>query len=189
MNPRIKDLAGRHFGRLLVVEFVETRRASKCKNASSTAFWKCLCDCGKYIVVPRERLISGNTKSCGCLWNDTMRLPENEGSFNHILSRYKCQAIERGYNFDLTKEEFKKLTNDRCYYCGAEPKQCSKQNGCYGHYVYNGIDRVNNTKGYTVFNCVTCCKRCNRAKDTMTKDEFIDWIARVYHNLVEKYDE
>lgn len=29
--------------------------------------FKCLCDCGKYTVVEKSRLINGVTKSCGCL--------------------------------------------------------------------------------------------------------------------------
>ena len=44
----------------------------------------------------------------------------------------------------------------------------------------NGIDRIDSSKGYTVENSVPCCKYCNTAKNTMSVDEFLKWIGRVY---------
>jgi hypothetical protein len=34
---------------------------------------------------------------------------------------------------------------------------------------YNGIDRVDNEKGYLVENCVPCCFTCNSLKKSVTK--------------------
>lgn len=51
----LKDLAGQRFGRLTVI-----RRA---KNSRLV----CQCDCGNQILVYRNNLKSGSTKSCGCL--------------------------------------------------------------------------------------------------------------------------
>lgn len=50
-----------------------------------------------------------------------------------------------------------------------------------GAYTYNGIDRVDNNKGYTITNSVPCCKDCNFAKRDMTHDEFIAWVTRVFN--------
>ena len=36
----------------------------------------------------------------------------------------------------------------------------------------NGVDRVDNTKGYSVDNSVPCCKFCNTAKHTMSEGDF-----------------
>jgi 5-methylcytosine-specific restriction endonuclease McrA len=47
----------------------------------------------------------------------------------------------------------------------------------------NGIDRVNNSIGYTSANSVACCGVCNTSKSDMEKDEFIDWIKQVYNYL------
>lgn len=55
---RIKNLLNQRFGKLLVCEFVGTK--------NGRALWLCKCDCGKEIVVPSTRLLSGNTKTCGC---------------------------------------------------------------------------------------------------------------------------
>lgn len=54
------DLLNQRFGRLVVV-----LRASNGSNRNSR--WKCSCDCGQEIIVPRYNLLSGNTTSCGCL--------------------------------------------------------------------------------------------------------------------------
>lgn len=56
----------------------------------------------------------------------------------------------------------------------------SKNPQCNGDYVYNGIDRVDNTKGYTIDNVVPCCGICNMAKGKLNQQEFQNWIKRVY---------
>jgi len=43
----------------------------------------------------------------------------------------------------------------------------------------DGVDRVDNTKGYTKENCVPCCKICNRLKSDLTKEEFEEYQKRV----------
>ena len=53
------NMIGLRFGRLLVVERAENTLQNK-------AQWKCLCDCGKNVVVSRRNLV-GETKSCGCM--------------------------------------------------------------------------------------------------------------------------
>lgn len=51
-----------------------------------------------------------------------------------------------------------------------------------GEYHYNGIDRKNNSKGYTLENAVPCCGQCNIAKASFTEHEFISWVRMVYEN-------
>lgn len=43
-----------------------------------------------------------------------------------------------------------------------------------GVIAINGMDRVLNSQGYTIENCVTCCKICNRAKSNLT---IADWVT------------
>lgn len=49
--------------------------------------------------------------------------------------------------------------------------------------LYNGIDRVDSSLGYTVDNVVPCCKLCNQAKNNLSKQEFVDWVKRVYDHI------
>lgn len=64
MKP-ILQLHGRRFGRLVVLD-----EADRIKNHRR---WNCVCDCGNTITVYQTCLISGNTRSCGCLAVDVVR--------------------------------------------------------------------------------------------------------------------
>ena len=70
-----------------------------------------------------------------------------------------------------------------CHYCGVEPEkisQSSNKNKPYnGDYIYNGIDRIDNNKGYTMDNVVPCCEICNNAKKNLSKVKFISWLDRI----------
>lgn len=60
-----KDISGEKFGRLFVLEYAGN-------SEKGIATWKCLCDCGNIVIVNGDNLRSGNTKSCGCLRDDTI---------------------------------------------------------------------------------------------------------------------
>lgn len=60
-----KDLTGKRFGRLTVIEYVGTKHNKSGKNAK--AQWKCQCDCGNIRIVDSASLLLGRSKSCGCL--------------------------------------------------------------------------------------------------------------------------
>ncbi len=181
------DLIGKRFGRLVVQE--------NTNNKSFGAYiWKCQCDCGNISYVSSSRLNSGKTKSCGCYKRDmdTLRVikPYGEASFNSLYNRYKQGAKKRNINFDLSKEEFKFLTKQICFYCGCEPYQIMNKSNkeCNGTYVYNGIDRVDNNLGYIKENCVSACGVCNRAKDIMGIIEFSEWITNLKNKFLHDDD-
>jgi hypothetical protein len=77
--------------------------------------------------------------------------------------QYITSALKRKYVMELQFNEFEELVKQRCYYCNY-----IKQSEA------NGIDRVDNSKGYTKENCVSCCEVCNRIKHVYDKDFFID---------------
>lgn len=55
-----KNLVGRKFGKLTVVEDTGQR------NQKKGIIWKCKCDCGEYKNVSSAHLRSGSITSCGC---------------------------------------------------------------------------------------------------------------------------
>ena len=57
--PKLIDLTGKKFNKLLVLERAE--------NIGKKVAWRCLCDCGNETIVEGYSLKSGQTKSCGCL--------------------------------------------------------------------------------------------------------------------------
>lgn len=69
--PKFIDRTGFRYGRLTVV--AEAGRSSLKK-----VLWRCLCDCGKELIVDACRLQTANTTSCGCYLKD--RLTKHGGS-------------------------------------------------------------------------------------------------------------
>jgi len=97
-----------------------------------------------------------------------------------LLNTYKQNAKRRNLSWKLTLEQFVKLTSSNCYYCGVQPKQISwisrrKRLVPVKHeYIYNGIDRKDNTVGYIIDNCVPCCGTCNKIKNIyLTSEEML----------------
>jgi hypothetical protein len=62
-NRQASDLTGQTFGRLTVIK----RVPSPDKLSGRSTWWLCSCKCGKRLEVRRQSLVTGNTKSCGCL--------------------------------------------------------------------------------------------------------------------------
>ena len=100
-----------------------------------------------------------------------------------LMSSYKFNAKKKGLDYTLTEVQFKELTQKDCYYCGAKPSNITGRNRPAGSYIYNGLDRIDNTKGYIIDNVVTCCKTCNGAKSDLTLQEYKDFIKRSYNKI------
>lgn len=62
----VVDITNRRFGRLLALS-----RAGRTKNGR--AIWQFQCDCGKQIILKANAVMTGNTRSCGCLHREMMR--------------------------------------------------------------------------------------------------------------------
>jgi hypothetical protein len=43
----------------------------------------------------------------------------------------------------------------------------------------NGLDRVDNARGYESGNVVPCCDPCNRMKGTLSREAFLEHVALV----------
>jgi cytidyltransferase-like protein len=169
----IRDLSGQRFGRLVVQEDYEIRNRRR-------TFWQCLCDCGNQKWISRNSLQDG-TQSCGCLSKELKSLEPGQAACNKLFKRYKSDAARRNYEFKLTFEEFVTCCKQNCYYCDNMPMKCNKVSD-NGDFVYNGIDRIDPNQGYLIDNCVSCCARCNLAKGTMSKSEFLLLAKRVYRH-------
>lgn len=165
---------GHQYGHLIVLE----RRGS---NARGRAMWLCECSCGNLVIIRGTSLRLGNTKSCGC--QQAHALPRGEAAFNRLLTRMKNDAKRRKYDWQLTREQVWTLTQKPCYYCGTKPAQISRKVGINNSYIYNGLDRVDNDRSYIIDNVVPCCGTCNKAKQTMTTEEFKTWVRNIYEHF------
>lgn len=65
IEAKRKDLVNKRFDKLLVLNYAYTK--------DNRAYWNCLCDCGKNTIVEASFLVSGHTKSCGCLRTEAGR--------------------------------------------------------------------------------------------------------------------
>lgn len=181
------DLTDRTFGILTVKSLTDKK-----KYARHHAVWLCKCQCGRTKELTYVELRTA--KSCGCLkqrseaefgLRNKGRKPANtlapgESTRRTLFAGYKKSARNRGYIFELSREEFDRITNLPCHYCGGEPNNVFKdRHRREGDVVYNGVDRKDNTLGYTSDNCLPCCRMCNRAKDIFDYDQFIAWVKRV----------
>jgi len=79
---------------------------------------------------------------------------------------YKNHAKYKQCGFYLSFVEFMTFWQQSCFYCGDSIETI-------------GLDRIDNTKGYTMGNVVPCCEPCNKAKLTRTVKEFINHCQRV----------
>jgi hypothetical protein len=174
---RKRDYTGQTFGKLTAIECVGKK--------GYHYLWQCKCSCGSIVVVNTSHLKRGG--SCGCTNKERMaklgvlsRLPYGESAFNATYGSYKRSAKERDLVFEITKEEFRERTQQVCFYCGdPSSNRCLRTAGAFGAHIYNGLDRVDPTKGYRIDNLVPCCKVCNRAKRDMAIEDFIYWIERM----------
>jgi len=185
-------LTGKKFGRWLVIGEEEVRKLTP---GGDRVFWECRCDCGVVRLVRIDGLITGGSQSCGCLQKEIAReirirgnkaraLPKGEGNFNSVWRVYRKHALDKGLEFTLTKEEFRSIAIQPCYYCGDEPKQVYSPGLYNGDFAFTGVDRMNNDKGYTMDNCVPCCTICNLRKSDCDPIEFLKWAERVYLHCI-----
>jgi hypothetical protein len=71
LAPNVSDLTGHRFGRYTVVDYAPHRGVNR------HARWKVRCDCGTEKEVAGQSLVSGKSKSCGCImrekWEEARR--------------------------------------------------------------------------------------------------------------------
>ena len=85
-------------------------------------------------------------------------------------SEYKTRAEKKELPFEISQETFQQYKDLPCYLCG---KEVSDRHS-------NGIDRFDNTKGYTLDNIRSCCGICNYMKKNYEYEEVIKKFGLIY---------
>ncbi len=134
---KIKDITNKKFGKLFILKFngVDKNRHS---------LWLCKCDCGKEIIIKRPSLISGQTKSCGCLYN------------KHGMYKSREYVTWKDMMCRCYNKNHKKYKN----YGGRGIQVCKKWHNFKGFYEDMGnkpigltLDKINNDLDYSKENC------------------------------------
>ena len=103
--------------------------------------------------------------------NNKDKKKEYTQSVKEKFRTYKKCAKKRGYKFELSLEDFTKLTrNTKCFYCGDK------------HEII-GVDRVYNDGNYKVGNVVSCCTICNTMKMTLSLDVFTKHCNKIVKTM------
>lgn len=172
------DLLGQAFGSVVPIEHLSDKG------------WKCLCTCGQIKILPKHFILKNkNNEQCYCL----KKLP-GEASWNRRFKSHTSGCKSRNLINEINKELFIEICSKKCSYCNSDPKDWNpniKLDGTFikkweGHIIRqstideawikcNGIDRIDNDKGYTLENSVSCCMDCNFEKGAKS---FSDWCKR-----------
>ncbi len=149
---RRSDLSGRRFGKLVVERMAD-------KKLNGRIAWVCKCDCGNETVVTATNLVSGATKSCGCIRKEnTAALRKAHGN-----SKTRLYHVWLGMRDRCTNPQHISYP----FYGGRGIKICSEwdsfscfkewamANGydCYAKRGKCTIDRINVDGNYEPSNC------------------------------------
>ena len=151
------DRVGQRFGKLVVVSRADDYVAT---NGSKHVRWRCVCDCGKETVVDVCQLVSGKTKSCGCLHAEMLQTGnvKHGGRYERL---YKVFANMKNRCYNEHSDDYK-------YYGGRGIKICDEWLGSYSAFKewalthgYNEtakrgactIDRIDVNGNYEPNNC------------------------------------
>jgi len=159
---RYNDIIGQKFGNLTVIQGpLDITEESSWKKKQRK--WLCKCKCGNEVIRVTNQLNKGTATSCGCQSKERIiKLnTQNCRPYEWIYNNLKRCAINNQKPINLSFDDFLIFTNtNRCHYCNDtiewKPRN-SKKN--YSNCYY--LDRKDNTKGYSIDNCIVCCSLCN----------------------------
>lgn len=144
-----KDLTGRRFGNLLVLKLVGHHKTR------SGVVWRSACDCGNIKDSCSSDLLSGHTKSCGCLEKEV-----REGNMDSFKKRYETHGKTGTREHSAWKRLVSRCVNpnnpDFPVYslvgvCGGFREDFTVFLGDIGEMPNGGrwsVDRIDNTLGY-----------------------------------------
>lgn len=98
---------------------------------------------------------------------------------NKVIWQYKANAKMRGVPYSLSLDEVVALFASDCFYCGRPPSTTVTRLNHWGEFTYNGIDRIDNNRGYEPGNVLPCCMECNFKRGAQPQDDFLAWVRSV----------
>jgi hypothetical protein len=101
-----------------------------------------------------------------------------------IYTYQRCDANPRHRNIEwtLTFEEWVEIVQQKCSVCGSDPvmKEGRVHKKTGQQVPINGVDRIDNAKGYVLENVRCSCSKCNYMKHNLDDSEFMEHIKRIW---------
>lgn len=150
MSQRHLDLTGKRFGKLVALH----RGESQYRTVST---WVCKCDCGEITTTRTHRLMSGATRSCGCLRRELSSKRKKIHGVSHTITGSSWNMmLNRCFNKKI--EVYKKYGARGitvCEFIRATPVNLIFLIGERPSQEYS-IDRIDGTKNYSCGACAQC---------------------------------
>jgi HNH endonuclease len=162
----LENLVGQTFGKYTVI--------SQATSKDWKRRWLCRCSCGETRTISTEHLKSGKRTGCNSCNNGNIGRPF-EGRYNTLKTQAKGRT-----EVELSYEEYLFFVGNLCRYCDAGLEWSPHGSIKSGHH----LDRKDNSKGYSIENCVACCGECNRIKSNRYTYEQMLELGKVLKKLL-----
>ena len=151
LAPHAKDLSGLRFGRL--------KADYPCsRNSLGRIMWSCTCECGGHVECQVGNLMSGHTKSCGCLQQESR---SNTKMKHGATAGGRCTTEFKSWSGAISRCE--NLRNSRYHRYGGRGIRVSREwRVSFEAFLSDmgpkptpsaSLDRIDNDGPYSVENC------------------------------------
>lgn len=174
------DLTGKTFHDWKVLRLSDYRSSS-----DRDRYWHCKCKCGEEKPVRACYLKNGQSKRCVNCGHERQRIRGRKIPLGY-WSNLKRNALKRGIEFDITKDDVLSTLENQSYKCalsGLPVKFAETASDHLRGETTASVDRIDPSKGYVVGNIQIVDKTVNYMKHTLSQKQFIFLCESVTHNF------
>lgn len=113
-------------------------------------------------ICGRLKSVGSRSETGEAICNNCYVKSNPTASFRH----HQHKARTRHLCWDLSYEEFMGFWRQSCVYCGSP-------------ITYVGLDRIDNSQGYTKSNVCACCSTCNYMRSDQTVEGFLQQVRLI----------
>lgn len=162
-----------------ILEFCENfGMVGKYKTVHEKTEFKC--KCGHIFEARPHDILTGNTKSCGCVKLENIHKAKYKGG-KYItgleFAQIRRNAKKRNLEFNITIQDIEEIFEKQNISCAMTGDKL-----VFNTYTTNGdasVDRIDSTKGYYKDNIQIIHKRLNWMKGSCPDEEFINICKKI----------